>query len=200
LSNWIYDLDRKVRKQETNFPNWDYYQFLVRATCPPTASIFISQGRAAFTPRSTSGGVHYFIKAATINITDEDAAVIFWPYTCINAGWYVPIYVVLNWLDIDDDVDESGFITPTLRFFGAEYESYLGGGFVEYETSSAAEAAIDAQNPEAVQDHIGESGLPLCRLILRISTPGDNQFMEIDAVNRERSYLWGQFRNQRYMM
>jgi hypothetical protein len=189
LNKKLAAIGKQQRRWAGSEQNWDYYQFTASPTCPPTTGIVIRGGRACFP--SSDIGLNYYYNTATIDFTSGDASAGYaWPYTCLNSGWYVPIYIGLYY----------GSTAPDMLFyiFGAEYASYTGGGFVEYETAGEAEAAIYGSDPTKIQDHVRESTLPICRAVLRVSGAGVSKYMVMDAVNRGRSYLLGQFRDGRY--
>lgn len=206
MSGWIVlegrlsRIEKKQAQRAGAAQNWDAYQFTAGAICPPTTSIYVRGGRMVW-PASWAEGVSYYLSDETLDFTTPEASIAYqWPYSFTNANWYLPVYVVIAWLGAYTTIEDTGYGTPRFRLYGADYYSFYGGGFVEYETSGEAEDAIDGTNPDFYQDHICEVGLPICRVILRNNgTVGEPyQFMPVDAVNRGRSYLWGQFRNGRY--
>lgn len=200
LQEHVRQLEKNQRHQAGAAQNWDAYQFTATPTCPPSAAIFVRGGRMVW-PASWAEGVSYYLSDTTLDFTSADASICCeWPYSFTTANWYLPIYVILSWQYAYVNIEDTGYGTPSFRLYGADYYSYSGGGFVEYETAEDAEAAIDGTNPDFYQDHMTEVGLPLCRVILRNSGVVDvpYQFMPVDMVNRGRSYLWGQFRNGRY--
>lgn len=194
-------LDRQVRameqaqqQQAAAAQNWDAYQFTIAPTCPPSTSVWVRGGRRGTV--AGSGGENTYTLTSSLSFGVDGRVYSGWPYACVNAGWYVPVYLCLLSL-----ATTTGYIeTPWFTLFGANYVSYWGGGFAEYETTGEAEAAIDATNADFSQDHLNEVGTPLGRIILRVEGPGYCNFMRVDKVNRGRSYLWGQFRNGRYMV
>lgn len=199
LNKQLRKLEKKQRQQAGSAQNWDAYQFTVSPIAPPSTSIYIRGGRMTW-PASWNEGVSYYLADKTLDLANTDASVgPEWPYSCNNANWYVPIYVCISWYFAYSYIEDTGYGEQTYRLFGADYYGWAGGGFVEYETAAEAEAAIDGTNVDFIQDQMTETGLPICRLILRNdgTTGIPNRWMPIDAVNRGRSYLWGQFRNGR---
>lgn len=197
LDGRIRRLEKQQEQQAGAAQNWDAYQYRVMPTCPPSTAVYVRGGRYCFNAQSQ--GFHRWVKDSQFDfVSDTDDVYAYWPYTCVNAGWYLPVYLGLCWYGDYDRYTDGYTDNPQFALFGADYLSFTGGGFVEYETTGEAEAAIDATNADFIQDHIRETTIPLCRLVLRISAPGQNQFMPIDMVNRGRSYLWGQFRDGRY--
>jgi len=199
LDRQVRTLERQQQQRAGTAQNWDAYQFTVSPTCPPSTSVFFRGGRYSFTAHST--GYLRNIHNSTFDfVEDTDDVYRYWPYTCVNTDWYVPVYMGLCWYGDYDRYTDGYTDNPQFALFGADYRSWTGGGFVEYETTGEAEEAINGVNPSFYQDHIREATIPLCRLVLRISAPGSNQFMSIDAVNRGQGYLWGQFRDGRYSL
>jgi hypothetical protein len=192
-------LEKKQARRAGNAQNWDAYQFTATPTCPPSTALAVRGGRMVW-PSSWAEGVSYYLADGTLDFATEDASTgPQWPYSFSNANWYLPVYVIITWYGAYTTITD-GYGTMQFRLYGADYFSWSGGGFIEYETAAGAEDAINATNPNFYQDHLCEVGLPVCRVILRNNgiTGEPYQFMFIDKVNRGRGYLWGQFRNGRY--
>jgi len=200
LEGRLSQLERNRRRSAGTPDNWDAYQFTAFPTCPPTAALYIRGGRMVW-PASWGEGVSYYLSDATLDFTSEDASLdAQWPYSFTNANWYLPIYVTITWSGASATIDADGYGTPRFRLYGADYYSYWGGGYTEYETSAEAEDAISGLDTSFYQDHLVEVGLPICRVVLRNNgvTGQPYQFLPVQKVNRGQSYLWGLFRNGRY--
>lgn len=190
-------LERQQKKLDSRMDNADAMQFTVHPTCPPSVGFYVHGGRIAMIP--SWDGVTYYLTSGTVDLQTHTES--YWDYVFTNANWYLPLYMTISWYYTAWD---GGYaeVTDAVRFHGAEPGpgfGYWGGGFVEYATAAEAEAAIDTDPPLPSTDYIIETGIPCCRLILRNNgnTTLPNQFQPVDAVNRGRSYLWGQYRDGR---
>ena len=96
----------KVQSQKAGAAqNWDNYQFLVSPTCPPSTSVIVRGGRYQFA--ASAGSYSRRIEASTFDfVTDTDDVYSYWPYTCVNANWYVPVYMGLCWYGEDDRYED----------------------------------------------------------------------------------------------
>lgn len=191
------EVSRLEREQAKLDVREDYHEagyFTVRPTCPPSAGFYVQGGRIAMVP--SWDGVTYYLRGGLVDLETHQET--YWDHVFTNAGWYLPLYVTVNWLYTAWD---SGYVdvTDAVRFHGAEPGpgfGYSGGGFVEFETAAEAEDAIDAKDPRyLIQDHIVEEGIPIARIVLRNNgdTARPNQFLPVEMANRGQSYLWGKF-------
>ena len=177
-------IGRVRRKQEIDeatvqTPIWDYCR--VWPSCPPDTRIHVSAQRYV-APPSWGGGYTIYLDADAVDLTSYDSDLYpLYNYKFSNAYYYIGMFVAFNW-------------TQDYQFYGANCTSWSGGGFVEYEKAYEAEASLDA----FCCSGITELGFPICRLILRNNGTVNEygQFMPIDAVNRGRSYIWGEVRKQ----
>lgn len=150
---------------------WDFDSFRVSASCPPDNRIHI-RGGWAWQPGSSYGGIY---KSTNLG----DIAYIPWDYFTyfgfVNANWYLPIIVTYP----------VGF--NRLRVYTL-FSLTLGAAEDEYGTAAEAEAAVERWWTDRVWGY----GVPLPPLILRNNgnTVDNNQFLDIDPVNRGRSYIW----------
>lgn len=162
---------------------WDYWR--VRTSCPPDTQLHMNGGWYV-APASWGDGYTYWRQDLTVDMTD--LSLVNLTHEWVNAYWYVPTILVWTW-----------YGSYTFRLYGTDVTSFTGYGYEEFETYTEAEAALDA----FVTSSVDETGLPLCRLMLR-NDGRTGQVLEegtqiaaiqaIDPVNRGRSYLWGRFR------
>jgi hypothetical protein len=158
---------KQQRQRAGSAQNWDQYQYLMSASCPPDTLIHVRGGQWFSTGRGQYGEV------PTTSFDMTDSASHGRNHTFANADWYV-----FFWMSIDDD--------GSRLYVG-------GGGLTEYETGGEAEeAAMATDCVQLLTNPPWDYGIPIGCVILRNNgnTSNTNQFMEIEPVNRGRSYIF----------
>lgn len=187
-------LEVQQARQTGNVQNRDAYQFLARPTCPPSTSITFIGGQVWW-PSSALFPYCYYIPGYTVDLTDTTKVSIkigivspMYSYTFTNAYWYVPAMIVLASYGLsyheewpDEIPDMSIWLTGTL----VEVDPYM----EEFETAGEAESRMGANKQ---LDTSRQHGLVVASVILRNNgdTVSPNAWMEIDPVNRGRSYFF----------
>ena len=191
VENRIRGAEREERRRAGSVQNTDTYQFLISATCPPSTSISFRGGMCWY-PSSYALSYGYYIPSYTVDLTDSDKVSVrvnysSYTYTFTNANWYIPCFIVLsgNGLGAKEEwpttvPDNSIYLQGT-----TSSSPYM----EEFETYREAEDELLAAGDIQVAENYGivSSGL-----ILRNNgnTTEPNQYMEVDSVNRGRSYLY----------
>lgn len=179
LNNKISNLEKQQKQRGGAAQSWDWYENRVYPSIPPSTVINVRGGRMWVSPSFWAES--WYNEDASFDLSNT--AECFPSYTFTNPNWYLPVGVTKE----DGYFDDAG-----LYLYGPDHPDSDGGGFVEYETATEAENAIDS----ILNDGYGHGGNPICQLILRnngnVSLP--NQFMPIDQVNRGRSYFYGDIR------
>lgn len=165
------DIPLWLSVQKNKEQNWDVGPFMVSASCPPDNRIHI-RGGWAWQPGNSYGGIY-----KSTNLGDE--AYVPWDYFTygrfVSAYWYLPI--VTTYPVSFDRIYAYNIGTISAGLAPAEYE-----------TAAEAEVAIERW----WSDRAWVYGVALPPLILRNNgnTTDEDQFMDIDPVNRGRSYIW----------
>lgn len=187
----IQRLERGQRQRVGVAQNWDSYQFTVSPTCPPSTSITF-RGGLCYLPASIGLGFGWFVNSYTADLTDTDlvttsTSVTYHSYTFTNANWYAGCVLVLRYGLNPDTFGLKPAAVPDQSIILAGTNSGSADGFEEYATAPEAEDALTAMSMERANS----AGLPLAALILRNNgnTTDPDQWVEIDRINRGRSYL-----------
>lgn len=184
-------LEREGRRQAGVARNIDNYQFAISPTCPPSTNINFRGGLAWF-PSSYLNSYGYYIPSYTVDLTDSDKVSVRvdysnYTYTFTNPYWYVPCFIVLSAYGLSSREEWPSTVPDDAIYLRGTIATapYM----EEFETFREAEDELMAAGDIQAAENYGfvSSGL-----ILRNNgnTTYENQYMEIDKVNRGRSYLY----------
>lgn len=181
LERQVRQVEKTQRQQAAAAHNWDWYQYQVTPTCPPSTSIYVRGGWAW--DGASFGGEGWYFEGQTFDLADT--AITYQEFAFTNAYWFTACTVALRYYGAPPAI-----AGVPLYLYGAEPDSTRGGGLEEFATAAEAEASLDASLNDAVCNYYC---LPLCQLILRNNGTTDlpNQYQIIDRVNRGRSYIFG---------
>lgn len=186
-------VDKQQARQAGYVSNSDTYQFLISPTCPPSTSVHM-RGGLCWWGSSAIYGYGWYVPTYTIDLTDSDKVSVRgghagYTYTFTNPYWYAPAIIVAGTGDgglyardewPTEVPDEALYIRGTINV-----SPYL----EEFETYAEAEDRLG--NSRQLELCMGY-GVPTTSIILRnngnILSP--NQYMEVDKINRGRSYLF----------
>jgi hypothetical protein len=196
LDSQIRRLERQQRIRAGNTRQYDSDQFVVSATCPPSTSIYFIGGMRWWNTNQLWGH-GYFVPSYTVDLTDPEKVSCRvnygnYTYTFTNPYWYAPCVIILNSYGLDaketwpaDPPDDCIYLGGTNRTTPFTFE--------EFATAAEAETALLATRRLQYAQAYGTAATGL---ILRNNgnTTLPNQYMPIDPVNRERSYLFWQVR------
>ena len=156
----------------------DYqWNFQAAVSCPPSTTIHMRGGQVWADPTEW-GGLQWYVDSASYDLSDEE--VTGYTYTFTNAYYYLPVAVHLRWAGHPDVLLPDD---PPIKILDDD------------EQPTAAEAEqIAYRNVSEWLEILPDLWYGFCLGIFIMRNNGNigeaNQFMPIDAVNRDRSYLW----------
>lgn len=206
LAPRIRSIERAITQRRGRTELIQDYEFSLSPTCPPSTSVIIRGGKA------WRNAVYWFVigynvEKPTITVDIATERMVQDQRTSppvldlsFNNPYYYKALIFMYW---GDWVFYEQYCTPgTLDWVTNECRfSYLAAD-VEYATSQEAEAKIDSlMNGELCGGRYGgglyyEYAFPLAGLVLRNNgvTGLAGQIMEIDKLNRQRSYIYRDLR------
>lgn len=187
--SYLTALDTRIRRLHTQqaraaafVPGQDWYQLSVAPSCPPDTRIHLRGGLAYCgnfgAAYLTWNNRTYTVPNLTAELTDPDSVSVEIVFS--NAGWYkfAMLLLALPALAVEPAESDWGF--------------YLFETGEELQTATEAEAWMTSVDFRQAGVWSGETGYPLCGVVLRndgqAGVPG--AILPVDVVNRGRSYLW----------
>ena len=175
-SKGVRKLERQQAVRGSYMENADSGRFTISPTCPPSTSLRF-QGGLAWWPCNAFWSNGYFIPSYTVDLADRDKTSVVWQFT--QPYWYMPQMVIIN-----NDVWPPP--NPWPDTVPDDFLWYYGGG--EYETAAEAEDAAWLSRAHNASQYGFIAGTIIFR---NNGVVGEYlQFMEIDPLNRGRSYIF----------
>lgn len=178
----IADIETTIARQNAVVEGAEWYAFRVAPSCPPDKRIYLRGGycAAGYFGLAWRDYSHrtYTVPDMIADLTDPSSVTIDLAFT--NANWYKFAILCLKLPAVLEN--------PTV----SDWSFHLHETGDEFETSAGAEAWFNSDTFRASHPWDGDTGYPLCGLVLKNNgTPGAGcPILPIDYVNRGRSYMW----------
>ena len=191
LDGRISRLERWARRRRGIEQPWDFYQFRVKTTSPPSQSIWVSGGWYIYYMYSIAGWFAWYPPTTWEIPSGVYATSANYLFTFSGAGRYLPLIVSasLDWNSDTRRYDASLEFHGVLSISPIDYQARY---WIDCATVEEAQSAFT--DIEERVDIWG--GIPMVGLILKnngnVTDPW--QFENIDPINRGRSFLFGDWR------
>jgi len=194
------DLERAQQREKKTAVGTQDYWFRCVPTCPPSTAVTIRAGIVYPNPD------FWFWLACQCQVPETVADFanpneptgnaggtvmeLTWNFT--GAYWYKSCVMRYHYQYVESREPRSNDLWPNVFTFR--------GGTTEYETAAEAEAAVDLLLNGTSQT-LDYSAIPLWAFVLKNNgvTGFDGQVMEIDPINRGRSYIYRDCRVRNYL-